>query len=101
MRMAKKQLRKRLSRALRLPADAALPVPRLELTGSGDLLVTGGAELLEYEPERICLIRDTCRVSVFGTDLTIVAMDRLGMQIYGNISSVTFQEEADHAAALS
>ena len=58
--MAKMKLSQRLSRALELPADAALPVPRLEITGRDDILITGKAVLLEYSPEQIRVARDSC-----------------------------------------
>ena len=99
--MGKHRLSRRFARALRLPADAAMPVPRLEVTGRDDILVTGGAELTEFGPELICFVRDGCEVRINGTDLRIEAMDQLGMQIYGVIESIEFREEAPHAAALS
>ena len=93
MRMAKRNLSKRLSRALELPADSMLPVPRLDITGNRDILVTGGAELLEFGTELIRFTRDGCEVRIHGEELSVAAMDQLGMQIYGRIISVEFREE--------
>ena len=62
--MTKMKLSQRLSRALELPADAALPVPRLEITGRNDILITGKAVLLEYSPELVRVARDSCEVTV-------------------------------------
>ncbi|MBS7315490.1 MAG: YabP/YqfC family sporulation protein [Clostridiaceae bacterium] len=90
--MAKMKLSQRLSRALELPADAALPVPRLEITGRNDILITGKAVLLEYSPELVRVARDSCEVTVRGTDLRICAMDKMGMQVLGLIASVEFRE---------
>ncbi len=90
--MAKMKLSQRLSRALELPADAALPVPRLEITGRDDILITGKAVLLEYSPELIRVARESCEVTVRGAGLRIGAMDKMGMQVFGLIASVEFTE---------
>ncbi len=90
--MAKLKFSQRLSRALELPADAALPMPRLEITGRDDILITGGAVLLEYSPELIRVGRERCVVAISGTELRILAMDKMGMQIAGRIASVEFGE---------
>ena len=90
--MAKWKLRQRLSRALELPADAALPVPRLEITGRDDILITGKAILLEYSPELVRVGRDACEVSIHGAELRISAMDKMGIQKFGCIASMEFTE---------
>ncbi len=90
--MAKMKLAQKLSRALELPADAALPVPRLEITGRSDILITGNAVLLEYSPEEIRVARDSCEVTIHGAEMRISAMDKMGMQIFGLIASVEFTE---------
>ena len=90
--MAKMKLSQRISRALDLPADAALPVPRLEITGRDDILITGSAVLLEYSPELIRVARDTCEVTIRGAEMRISAMDKMGMQVFGLIASVEFSE---------
>lgn len=90
--MARLKFTQRLSRALDLPADGMLPVPRLEITGREDVLITGGAVLLEYAPEEIRLERAGCRVTIRGRDLNILGMDGLGMQISGHVAGVDFEE---------
>jgi sporulation protein YqfC len=91
--MAKLKIRQRLSRALQLPADAALPVPRMEITGRRDVLFTGGAELYELSTEEIRVGRGDFAVTIHGVDLTVAAMDGMGMQIQGILTSIEFTEE--------
>ena len=79
--MAKMKLSQRLSRALELPADAALPVPRLEITGRDDILITGKAVLLEYSPEQIRVARDSCEVTIRGAAQTLKRAQKKGMTI--------------------
>jgi len=90
--MGKWNLPRRISRALALPADAALPTPRLEVTGREDILLTGKTTLLEYAPECIRVARGDCEVTVLGAALRIAAMDRMGMQITGQIGGIGFRE---------
>ena len=89
--MAKLKLTQRVSRLLELPADGMLPVPRLEITGRYDVLITGGAQLLDYSPEQIRVARSGCAVTIRGSALQILAMDIMGMQIFGQIADVAFE----------
>ena len=90
--MAKLNFAQRLSMALELPADGMLPVPRLEIIGRDDILITGGALLLEYSPERIRIRRSGCGVTIRGTELRLLATDKMGIRIAGTLAEVAFEE---------
>ena len=82
----------KLSRSLELPPDAMAPVPRITMSGDGEVLVMGKTALLEYTRERIRLETELCPVEITGEKLQISAMDRMGMCIVGDIENIRFGE---------
>lgn len=93
--MTKLKFSQRLSKMLELPADGMLPVPRLEIIGRDDVLISGSALLLEYSPERIRISRGGCGVTICGADLRLLAMDKMGIQVAGRLTDVRFDGEGD------
>ena len=87
--MTKMKLSQRLSRALELPADAALPVPRLEITGRNDILITGKAVLLvSLELEEVMSLSDRILVMYEGEivgelDPKTTTVEELGLYMAG------------------
>lgn len=83
---------KKLSRSLELPPDAMLPLPRIMVSGDGEVLITGKTALLEYTPGLLRISTELCLVCVSGERLYISAMDKLGICVVGDIKSIHFGE---------
>ena len=83
---------KKLSKSLELPPDAMSPLPRITMSGDGEVLITGGTVLSEYTTELVRVSTQICAVCISGANLHISAMDRQGMCVVGDIETIRFGE---------
>jgi len=88
--LAKYGFRSTLARVFEAPEDAAARVPRIEIIGRDEALISGEATLIEYSPGLIRISCGGCDAAFRGDNLYIPAMDHLGMRIFGRITAVEF-----------
>ena len=81
---------KMLSR-LDIPAEAAIPAPRITISGDGRVLVEGHRGLLEYAADRIAAAGPGCRILIKGENLGLVAMNRREMVVSGHLWAVELE----------
>ena len=74
-----------------LPAYALLDVPRIELTGGGQLLIERHHGILEYSTECIRVAANGMTLRITGMDLQLRAMTHNEIAVVGVIASVELQ----------
>lgn len=81
-----------LSSAAAVSEELGLPPGSLQLIlwGRGQLLAREHRGLLGYSGEEVVLSSKEGRVRIFGSELTIAAMDASGIVIRGRISGVEY-----------
>jgi len=89
--MAKYRFRSVLAQVFEVPQDAAANIPRIEVIGTREALITGEATLLEYSPDVIRVASGGYSAAFRGDNLYIPAMDQMGMRIFGRIAAVEFE----------
>ena len=82
------RLTETLTGRLNLPKEVLEDVPRLTLTGSGQVLVENHKGLLSYSEELIEIGCGRLHLRVRGSDLLLRAMDREELLIHGKIIAV-------------
>lgn len=89
--MKKKQnLLPGLAERLELPEDAVSGAGRLTVTGGHRALVENHRGILEYGRERIIVSFGKERLSIFGRELRIVAMNRRELLIRGELQDISW-----------
>ena len=73
------------------PAYALLDVPRIELTGGGQLLIERHHGVLEYSEECIRVAARGMAIRVTGMDLQLRTMTKTEITVTGLIASVELQ----------
>ena len=84
-----RSIRERLFSAVEIPAELA-GIPKVTLTGSGEVAIEGHSGLVEYTAERITVNFGRYLISVKGSGLCLDAMDREDLLISGVVFSVEF-----------
>ena len=74
-----------------VPAYALLDVPRIELTGSGQLLIERHHGVLEYSEECIRVAARDMTIRVTGMELQLRTMTQTEIAVTGLIASVELQ----------
>ncbi len=93
--MANQRLREqlaRLSAKLELPADLVAGVPKLELTGSGELLLEQHRGIKSYSQEEVCIRVSLGLIRIAGSGLYIRLMNSKRIALCGTIHSITLEE---------
>lgn len=85
------QLLERTARALDLPGDVVAGLPRLELTGRGELRMTNHMGILAYGTEEICVSGGESVYTIRGRGLELGAMNASELMITGDITGVTLE----------
>lgn len=80
----------RASRLFDLPADALAGVPRVEVTGDGELRMGPHRGILAYGPEEIHISGGSLVVVVRGNGLELRAMTPEELLVTGTIQAVEF-----------
>lgn len=94
--MAIQRLRERLARlsaSLELPADLVAGVPKLEVTGNGELVLEQHRGIERYSPEEVCIRVRPGAVRVAGSGLYIRLMNSKRIALRGTIRSITLEED--------
>ncbi len=82
----------RLAEALDLPADAVAGVPRVEIIGAREVVVTNHRGLIEYSPELISVAGGGGAVTaIVGAELELVVLSATELVVRGKIFSVEFR----------
>lgn len=74
-----------------IPAYAMMDVPRIELTGGGQLLIERHHGILEYGTECIRIAAKGMTLRITGMDLQLRAMTHNEIAVVGVIASVELQ----------
>ena len=91
MILEKTKLTRRMLARLDIPTEAAVPAPRITISGDGRVLVEGHRGLLEYAADRIAAAGPGCRILIKGEHLGLVAMDRREMVVSGRLWAVELE----------
>jgi len=91
-RKRKRPLRERAEQLLELPSGTLTAVPRVELTGSGQVMVENSCHLTVYEEDEICLATVSGTLRILGNRLCLSTLSTEGLVIRGQILSVEFIE---------
>ena len=90
-RLSREGLLERTARLLDLPADVVAGVPRVELTGDGELRMENHRGILDYSSEEIHVSGGKLAVRVLGENLELRAMSRTELLITGRIRAVELE----------
>lgn len=86
-----RQLLAQAASRLDLPTDLVAGLPRMELTGFGQLAVEGHCGILEYGTERIAVAVRPGRLVIEGRDLAIRSMDHSQLLLTGQIAALRLE----------
>ncbi len=81
----------RVAEAFDLPADAVAGVPRVEIVGARELIVSGHGGIIEYTPELIAVSGGEVIIETRGTGLELLSMSGAELMVRGQIFSVEFK----------
>lgn len=84
-------LLKRAALIFDIPEDTIPGISRIEICGNNEVLIENHRGILEYDDTRLSVNVGKHLLSIEGEDLTISAMNDLGLRLYGNIISVVFK----------
>ena len=84
-------LAERVAAAFDLPGDLVSGLPRIELTGDGELRMENHRGILDYSSEEIHISGGKVAVRVLGEDLELRAMNRAELLITGHIRAVELE----------
>lgn len=87
----KKSLAQRVSEVFDLPGDVLGGLPRIELTGDGELRMENHRGILDYGSEEIHVSGGRLMVRIRGEGLELRAMNRTELLITGRIHSVELE----------
>ncbi len=87
----KKSLAQRVSEVFDLPGDVLGGLPRIELTGDGELRMENHRGILDYGSEEIHVSGGRLMVRIRGKGLELRAMNRTELLITGRIHSVELE----------
>ena len=79
------------ARYFELPSDAAAGEVSVAVTGGTKLVIENHSGIQEYSDEVIILNAGKMRITVFGTGLSIDAMNPVSAVVSGKINSVSFE----------
>ncbi len=83
----------RASQSLDMPLSVAAGMPRLELRGSGEIILENHRGVREYGEETLIVSTDLGLLHICGSGLMIRAMNEDRMIINGEIRSIQYAEE--------
>lgn len=92
MNVARK-LMEQASRKLELPAEIVAGLPRIEVTGTGELSVEPHKGLLEYAQERISIDSSIGPICVTGQRLTIKLMNCKRITVTGSVLAIELPQD--------
>jgi sporulation protein YqfC len=81
----------RVSARLELPSDLIAGLPKLELTGYGELLLEHHDGVAHYSPEEIAVHVSLGTIRIQGDGLRIRLMNSKRIAILGDIHSITLE----------
>ena len=81
----------RVAEALDLPADAVAGVPRVEIIGAREVIVTNHGGIIEYSSELIAVAGGGVVTAIRGASLDLIAMSASELSIRGTIFAVEFK----------
>ena len=87
----KESLAQRVSEVFDLPGDVLGGLPRIELTGDGELRMENHRGILDYGSEEIHVSGGRLMVRIRGKGLELRAMNRTELLITGRIHSVELE----------
>jgi sporulation protein YqfC len=90
MKAPGKKVGKALVELLELPRDIVFDLPRIMLSGNGQLIMENHKGIIEYGPGKIRINTRLGEVVVHGSGLTIVTILPEEITISGRISAVSF-----------
>lgn len=78
-------------RALDLPEDVALDLPRVTILGAMQVTVENHRGIVSYEPSRVVVGSDAGRILITGEDLTLGCVQADEVSVTGRVAAVAFQ----------
>ncbi|HHY46769.1 MAG TPA: sporulation protein YqfC [Firmicutes bacterium] len=90
-----------LARALDIPVDVVLDLPRLVLLGNLQVLIENHRGIIEYTGERIRVSLPSGELRVEGSGLVLRRISLDEMLIEGEIGSIAFQTAGGHTTPPS
>ena len=87
----RRSLLEQTARVFDLPADVVAGVPRVELTGDGQLRMENHRGILAYGEEEICISGGAYIIKVSGQGLQLRSMNPLALLITGHIHTVSLE----------
>ena len=82
----------KLSKILELPEDAFNNTSRVEIIGSGEVIIEGHRGILDYQNHSIKINTDTKPVTVKGSNLYLKGMSSDYLIITGEIHGISYVE---------
>ena len=84
------KIRSKLSEKLNIPADIALGVSIVTITGTKEAYIENYKGIIEYGKKCIKLQTNECKIYFKGNDLEIVYYTNADMKITGKIESISY-----------
>ena len=92
--MALKRIQANLGKALEIPQEVLLGVPKLTIVGNMQLWIENHTGLVEYNPEKVRVTSSLGVICVTGKDFVLVELLPTELKVEGKLQQIDFGEEA-------
>lgn len=91
--MKKDQIGRNLAASLDMPAELTSGIPKITITGGGNLLVENHGGICGFSAEEICVSCSFGTIVVNGKNLQLCLLKKDEIEVEGELSSVAFRRE--------
>ena len=91
--MALKRIQANLGKALEIPQEVLLGVPKLTIVGNMQIWIENHTGLVEYNPEKVRVTSSLGVICVTGKDFVLVELLPTELKVEGKLQQINFGEE--------
>jgi sporulation protein YqfC len=86
----KPKLKEKVTEILELPKEVVLNIPKLSMTGNGNLIIENYKGIIEYDDNRVRVNTGSGIIKITGESLIIKEITSEDIMVDGDISSLEF-----------